>query len=438
MIADDHRFDGIGAVNSLVQTPSLDALAASGVSFRQAHIFGGMSGAVCIPARAALLTGTNPFRASVHPRVDDGPGNMTINPAVAVLPAVLRQAGYHTYMTGKWHNDKASFARSFAGAANIFFGGMSDHYAVPIQDFDPAGAYPREAAHPGEQHSSELFADTAIRFLRDYDGDDPYFLYVAFTAPHDPRTAPPDYAALYDPATLPLPSNFLPEHPFDNGDMRGRDEKLAPWLRTPEIVRQHLADYYAMISHLDAQVGRVLAAATARPDGEQTIVVYTADHGLAVGQHGLFGKQNLYEHSIRVPMIVRGPDLPAGRQSQALVYPADLFPALCALTDTPVPSTVETKSLLPLVTGQLERLRDSVCAVYKDVQRSIDDGTWKLIRYYRAQNQQAGTDRAQFFHLTEDPWEMNDLSGDRAYTEHMERLAAGLEAWQRAVGDPVV
>jgi len=131
-------------------------------------------------------------------------------------------------------------------------------------------------------------------------------------------TAPPEYAARYDPAALPLPENYLPQHPFDNGDLRTRDERLAPWPRTAEIVRQHLADYYAMISHLDSGVGRILAALQSRADGVNSVVVYSADHGLAVGQHGLMGKQNLYEHSVHIPLLLSGPDLPAGRQIDAL------------------------------------------------------------------------------------------------------------------------
>src|SRR5439155_24083768 len=115
-----------------------------------------------------------------------------------------------------------------------------------------------------------------------------------------------------------LPPNFLPEHPFDNGELRVRDELLAGFPRTPDEVRRHIADYYGMISHQDAWMGRVLAAA---PDN--TIVVYTADHGLALGQHGLMGKQSLYDHSIRVPLIVSGPGLPSGRRVDALTCHAD-------------------------------------------------------------------------------------------------------------------
>lgn len=438
MIADDHRFDAIRAHGDrVVQTPVLDGLVESGVSFGRAHTMGGLVGAVCVPSRAALLTGANAFRASASRVAGDNAGAMVLNPTLATLPATLRRAGYRTHAIGKWHNDKASFAAGFAGGGRLFFGGMSDHRRVPIHDFDPAGAYPEAASRVADGFSTEIFADAAVRFLGEYRGADPFFLYLAFTAPHDPRTPPAPFADRYEPDRIPLPPNVLPEHPFDNGMLRGRDERLAPWPRTPDLVRRHLADYYGMIGHLDAQVGRVFDALAASGRAEETIVVYTADHGLAVGQHGLLGKQNLYEHSVRIPMILSGPGLPAGRRVAALAYLADLFPTLCDLTGTPVPDTVESESLLPLVTGTRERIRDRVFGVCLNLQRMVSDGDWKLIRYYRSEERSEGTDRLQLFHLAEDPSETRDLAADPDQRPRLRQLAAELTAWQRQVGDPL-
>jgi arylsulfatase A-like enzyme len=436
LIADDHRRDAVHAFgNPDVQTPVLDGLAGRGVSFRRAYTMGGMVGAVCVPSRAAVLTGTNPFRASIRPLPGDGPGSLTINPDLATLPATLRASGYHTYGVGKWHNDKGSFNQGFTGGSRLFFGGMSDQWRVPTSEYDPTGQYPAEGRQVREQFSSTLFADAGIAFLRDYRGDAPYLLYVAFTAPHDPRTAPPEFAGRYDPQRITLPPNVLPEHPFDNGELRVRDEMLAPFPRTADVVRQHLADYYAMISSLDAEIGRLLAAQAERGDAENTIVVYTADHGLAVGQHGLFGKQNLYEHSIGVPRIMVGPGLPAGKAITALTHHADVFPTLCALTGIPVPATVEGRSLMPLLSDTGAAWRDSVFAMYKDVQRAVIEQDWKLIRYYRPNDQTAGSDRRQLFHLAEDPWEMHDLVADAGQSSRLRQLEDELSAWQRRTGD---
>jgi arylsulfatase A-like enzyme len=415
IIADDHRHDAMGcAGDPTVRTPTMDALAARGVRFSCVHHMGGLSQAVCVPARAALLTGCNPFRASGSHVVDDTENMAVLPPDLPTLPEVLRNAGYHTYHVGKWHNDRASFARSFSDASRIFFGGMSDHDKVPLHEFDPSGRYPDEAGYTGEGFSTEMFADAATAFLGRQDPTQPFFLYLAFTSPHDPRTAPEPYASAYDPAAIPLSPNFLPEHPFDNGELSVRDELLAPFPRTPEVVRRHTADYYAMIEHQDAHMARVIAAAP-----PNTVVVYTADHGLAVGRHGLMGKQNLYDHSTRVPLILAGPGIPEGRIADGLAYTPDLYPTLCDIAGVEVPPTVEMCSLWAD--------RDVVCCAYKDLMRAASDGRWKLIRY---------RDREQLFHLAEDPHEVYDLAGDPAHQPHADRLAARLADWQRAVGDP--
>ena len=428
MIADDHRFNAIHALgDETVKTPTLDALIESGVTFRRTHIMGSMVGAVCVPSRAALLTGTNLFRS----------GGQPIGEGLAVLPQVLREAGYTTFATGKWHNDKQTFAKGCQGGGKLFFGGMSDHLKVPVYDFDPDGAYPKSAEYIGEGFSTALFADTATEFLDSYEEDAPFFLYLAFTSPHDPRMAPADFAAMYPPADIPLPPNFVPEHPFDNGEMRIRDEMLAPFPRTPEAVQQHIADYYAMITHMDAWLGHVLSALDQDGYADNTLVLYMADHGLAVGQHGLMGKQNLYDHSVRVPLIMRGPGLPQGKTVDALTYLYDVFPTLCDLVGIDIPETVEGESLRPLMTGEKQRVRDTVYSAYKDYQRMVSDGRWKLIRYYRSQETGAGSERLQLFDLANDPWETRDFSEAAEHRPKVQRLASALETWQAKVSDPL-
>ncbi len=440
MMADDHRHDAMhNAGDPTVQTPTMDALVAAGVAFRQTHMMGGCSGAVCVPTRAALHTGCNPLRA-IEGRHQ---GRNTIESTLALLPETLRQAGYHTFFTGKWHNDKASFARSFASGDQIFFGGMSDHDKVPLRPFDPAGVYADDDVYVGDGFSTEMFSDAAIRFLKTYDDDAPFFLYLAFTSPHDPRMAPPPYATMYDPAAIPIPPNFRPEHPFDNGDMRLRDEVLDVFPRTHEIAQRHIADYYAMITHQDDYMGRVLDALAAAGYRENTIIVYTGDHGLAVGQHGLLGKQNMYDHSIRIPCIMGGPGLSAGKAVDELTHQIDIFPTLCDLVEIPTPRTVEGQSLLPLASnntaqGKTVQGRDSVFAMYKDIQRMVSDGEWKLIRYYRGHDDRgelSGTDCTQLFHLADDPWETRDLANQAGYQDQVAKMQGILRDWQAQVGD---
>jgi arylsulfatase A-like enzyme len=421
MVADDHRHDAMGcAGDPVVRTPNMDALAARGVRFGRHQTAGGLTDAVCIPSRAQILTGCGPFRSSASQRLDrslaDRDALGVIPPERLTMPEAFRRAGYHTHAVGKWHNDRASFARSFASSERVFFGGMCDHDQVPLHDHGSAEPYRLEG------FSTELFAEAALRFLAERH-EEPFFLYLAFTSPHDPRTPPAAFR--YDPASVPLPPSFMPKHPFDNGELRVRDELLAGFPRTPEEVRQHVADYYGMISHQDHWMGRILAGLP-----ENTIVVYTADHGLAVGRHGLMGKQNLYDHSLRVPLIVASPDLRSDVVVDVPTTQADLLPTIAELAGVPAPEGIEGRSLAgprpePIPLG----------AVYLDVMRALTDGSRKLIRYRRSERG-VGSDRVQLFDLAADPNEMHDLSPDPAQGIEVTRLSAELTAWQRAVGDP--
>ena len=426
MIADDHRWDAIaGMGDPTVKTPILDSLMARGTTFHQTHIMGSLSGAVCVPSRAAVLTSANLFRS----------GGKQINRDLAVWPQVMREAGYHTFGAGKWHNDRQTYINSFADGGKIFFGGMGNQYKVPVFDYDPTGAYPRKAKYIGDKFSTELFTDAAVQFLENYEKPNPFFLYLSFTSPHDPRTPPDEYATMYPPEDIPVPENFLPEHPFDNGEMRIRDEMLAPFPRTPEIVQQHIADYYGMISHMDAEMGRVLQTLEAVGQLDNTIIIYTADHGLAVGQHGLFGKQNLYSHSIRVPSIFVGPGVPEGQSVDTLTYLYDVFPTVCDLTKVDCPDTVEGYSLVPLMEGCVDKVRDTVFAAYKDIHRTVSDGRWKLIRYYVSKETGKGTDCIQLFDLEQDPWETTNLAELPEHSERIQALAIELKRWQTETDD---
>ncbi|UQZ86137.1 Arylsulfatase [Paenibacillus konkukensis] len=427
IVADDHRYDALHcAGDPVVRTSHLDALAAKGVRFANTHMMGGRSAALCTPCRACIHSGVSVFRCA------DG---QTIAPHLALLPETLRHAGYATFAVGKWHNDKHAFDRSFAGGSRLFFGGMNDHYDVPLHDYTPGGTYEKEDAYRLEAHSTDVFTEAAAEFLSQYERDEPFMLYLAYTAPHDPRMAPPEYHAMYREEEIPLPPNYMPEHPFDNGELQIRDEQLEAWPRTPEAVRKHNADYYAMITHMDAGIGRVMRTLQERGLADNTIVVYTADHGLALGRHGLMGKQNLYDSSVRIPLIVAGSGVPEGAVVADLTCQIDIFPTICELTGTPVPETVEGRSLAAAMRGSDDGRRAKVGAAYKELQRMIKDERWKLIRYTKTADGQ-GTDKLQLFDLQEDPWEINDLSGLPEYADKVEELLYKLRKWQEEVGDP--
>ncbi len=415
LLADDFRPDAMGcAGNPDVQTPNLDRLAGEGCFYRNAYIMGAMQGAVCIPSRAAIMSGRTLFR--VPESLKD----------TTTWPMILRKAGYKTFATGKWHNGATSCAASFPDARSIFLGGMTDQFKVELQDVGPEGKMVNKRTGVG--HSSEIFADEAIRFLREQTPGNPFALYVAFTSPHDPRESPPEFRNRYRPERLALPPNFAPVHPFDNGDMALRDEKLAPWPRQPKEIRRQLADYYGIITHLDFQIGRILAALRTQGQHTNTLVVFAGDNGLALGSHGLMGKQNLYEHSMRVPLILRGPGVPRAQPQSAFVYLLDLCPTLIELSGQTIPASIEGQSLVPLWTGRTNSIRGTIFTAYRDCQRALRDDRWKLIRYPLV-------DRTQLFDLQVDPFETNNLASHPAQAAKLAEMSGMLETAQRHYGD---
>jgi arylsulfatase A-like enzyme len=417
LFADDQRADTIGAHgNRHIRTPNIDRLVASGFSFRRSYVFGGNSGAVCVPSRAMLMSGRTWFNVDA-PTLKD----------VKLLPELLGENGYVTFATGKWHNGQPSWLRAFQRGRAIMFGGMSDHTKVPICDLAPDGRL--TAPRMGGKFSSELFADAAIDFLKHHDGEKPFFAYVAFTAPHDPRQPPLRYREAYYRNPPPLPPNFLPQLPFDNGMMDGgRDENLGAWPRTGKMIRDQLAEYYGLITHLDEQVGRILTALKKSGQADNTIIIYAADNGLALGSHGLLGKQSVFEHSTHVPLIIAGPGIPRGKSTHAFTYLLDLFPTFCDVLGMPLPAALEGESLRPLWEERKERVRDSVFLPFMQFQRAVRDERWKLIVYPKIGH-------LQLFDLQNDPHETTSVIERPENAAHVVRLQNLMKQWQARAGD---
>ncbi len=419
ILADDQRADTIGAHgNPHIRTPHLDRLAARGFSFRGNYVFGGNSGAVCVPSRAMIMTGRTWFQV-------DAP---TLR-GERLLPERLAEHGYATFATGKWHNGQASWLRSFQSGRAVMFGGMSDHTRVPVRDLGPDGKLTGERW--GESFSSELFADAAIRFLRSHRDSTPFFAYVAMTAPHDPRQPPREFREPYYRDRPPLPPDFLPQLPFDNGMMDGgRDENLGAWPRTESMVREQLAEYYGLVTHMDVQIGRILRALEETGHADNTYVVFAADNGLAIGSHGLLGKQSVFEHSVRTPLIIAGPGVPAGRSTTAFTYLFDLFPTLLDVAGVAVPENLAGASLRPLWEGRTERIRESVFLPFLQHQRAVRDSQYKLIVYPQLAY-------AQLFDLAADPHETRNIAAAPESGPRIERLRSLMREWQTRVGDRV-
>ena len=429
ILSDDQRADAVGAYgNPYVHTPTLDELAHRGVTFTNAYCMGSHRGAVCAPSRAMLLSGRSLFHV-----YDTLAG-------VPTLPQTLRDNGYLTFGTGKWHNERSAFRDGFAQGKTIFFGGMSDHYRVPVVDLLPDGSFSEDSLCG---FSTNVFTESALAFLEDYAAGDqtqPFFAYVAYTAPHDPRSPAPDYIDRYAPEQLPLPPNFVGAHPFDLGVMTIRDENLGAWPRSAEQIRMQLADYYGLVTHLDARIGDLLRALEDHDLADNTIVVFTSDHGLAIGSHGLLGKQSLYEESMHSPLILAGPGLagwhsarpglPEQQTHDALVYLYDLLPTLCGLVNVAPPSGIDGHDLSPIIRGEVPEVRNSLFTTYATTQRAVKNHRWKLILY-------PAINHTQLFDLQNDPYELNNLADDSAHSLVRTRMWSELLTQQQQAGDTV-
>lgn len=417
LFADDQRADTIAALgNSIIKTPNLDRLVHRGLSFGRAYMQGGFNGATCVPSRAMLLSGRNLFHIDEKLMRD------------ATWPEAFGKAGYTTFVTGKWHNGDASLVRSFQIARAVFTGGMTNPMHAMLRDVSDGKVGP---AKPAPKHACAVFADEAIRFLHEQaeKKGGPFFAYVPFDAPHDPHIVPDDFPVHYDPAKIPLPPSFLPQHPWDNGEMTVRDEKLLPWPRTSEAVRTMLAEYYRYISYLDSQIGRILDALDASPFAKDTIVVFSADSGVARGSHGLIGKQSVYEYdSVRVPLIIAGPGIVADKRTDAMVYLFDVLPTLGKLCGVASPNQSDGFDFSATLADPSKPARDRMLFAYKNVQRGYTDGRWKVIRYPQV-------DRTQLFDLQSDPHEAVNLADKPDQAARIADLTAAMEKEMKASDD---
>jgi arylsulfatase A-like enzyme len=397
--ADDHRPDGARALGTaLLQTPNLDSLVERGMTFSHCYTMGSMVGAVCTPSRTMLLTGRSWHRIPGTPAA-----TTNANDPSTYMPKVLESAGYQTWHRGKYGNG--------------FPDGLKE-FQTTIRDDGKENDPTTDRAH-----CSQRLADSTIEFLKSRAGaqkDKPFYIYIAPPVPHDPRSAEPQFHALYDPSKIPLSPSFMPQHPFDNGEMTVRDEALAPWPRTPEDTKKQNAEYYACVTGLDHHIGRIFAELKASGQWENTIVIFSADNGLSMGDHGLFGKQNLYEFGgMHVPLIVAGPGIKKGK-SEALVYLMDLFTTFADVGGANLPEGVEGKSLRPILEGKQTKVRDVLYTGYRACQRAIRDDRWKLIRYPLV-------DRTQLFDLSTDPRELNNLAGKPEHQAKIVELTSLLQ-----------
>lgn len=365
---------------SQLDTPIIDRLAREGMVFDGAYHMGSNSGAVCSPSRHMLMSGRTVWHLPTAPQAVEK-GLCPADLPQYTLPAVFNRAGYATMRTCKQGN-------SYEAANRLF--------TVRHAETKRGGT---------AETGSPWHADRVLDFLSQREDDrdtKPFLIYFGFSHPHDERDGTPELLAKYgatnhtDRATLPpshpkqppLPINYLPEHPFHHGHPNLRDEVAVSgvWERRDEqTIRNEIGRQFACSENIDVQIGRVLARLEAMGELDNTYIIYTADHGMAIGRHGLQGKQNLYQHTWRVPFIVKGPGIRPGSRVQGNIYLLDLLATLCDMASIQPPESNEGISFKPVLDGKQETIRDVLYGVYnggtKPGMRSVKRGDWKLIKY---------------------------------------------------------
>lgn len=394
VLTDDQRADTIHALgNDQIKTPNIDKLAKRALVFDNGYCYGAHTGAVCVASRNQVMTGNVWHRWAPQKRCSaDG----------ETMPKVMKAAGYET------------FYREKSARAN---------HPKMLEQFDHfKDIHNVKALMSGR--ACRPFVDDAIEFLKNgRDTSKPFFMYLGVSGPHDPRFAEKYFRDMYDPSALPLPKNFKPIHHWDIGSMTIRDECLEKWPRGKEATRSHIYDYYALMSAMDYDLGRLFDYLDEAQLTENTIIIYSSDHGLALGSHGLFGKQNVYEVGMKVPFMIAGPGIKPGK-SDAFVYLHDIFPTVADYGSGRLKEDHDGRSFRPQVEGKDGRRHLSLA--YQDSQRSIRDQRWKLMVFPQI-------NRHQLFDLKNDPDEMHDVA--KQNPEQVRRLMEALKKEQVALGD---
>ncbi|WP_366141006.1 sulfatase-like hydrolase/transferase [Seonamhaeicola sp.] len=460
IFADDMTYSAINALgNNEIETPNLDRLVTHGTTFTNAYNMGAWNGAICAASRAMLLSGrtvwdVNNFRKNWI-------NNKELDKTWSKL---MEGAGYDTYMTGKWHID-AKADSVFQNVVHIRPGMPDDawEHSEMVQKFkdikgtdtDPATLMPVGYNRPlseqdttwsptdpkfggfweGGKHWSEVLKDDALGFIDKAEkSDNPFFMYLAFNAPHDPRQAPQEFIDKYPLENISLPESWLPEYPFKDDMGCGpnlRDEALAPFPRTAYATKVHIQEYYAIISHLDVQIGEILDRLEATGKMDNTYIIFTADHGLAAGRHGLIGKQSQFDHSIRAPFMITGPNIPENKKVTEAIYLQDAMATGLDIANIEKPGYVFFNSVLDLASGkQSESSYDAIYNGYIDLQRMIRKDGFKLIIYPKIK-------KVLLFDMANDPEEMNNLADNEAYKDKVEALFKDLVQLQKDMNDPL-
>ncbi|EGL15346.1 MULTISPECIES: arylsulfatase [unclassified Paenibacillus] len=444
IMTDQQRWDTLGCYgNSVIETPNLDWLASEGTIFTNAYT----PSPSCVPARASLLTGMDPWNTGV---LGMGGGQGPMGGGFAhTLPGELSRAGYHTQGVGKMHFHPQRLLNGFhntvldeSGRVESpgfvsdykawFDANKTGDYGITDHGIDWNSWMARPYHAPEFLHPTNWTVNRSIEFLEKRDPSRPFFLMTSFARPHSPYDAPSFYFDLYRGKKLPEP--FM-------GDWAGRHNvpedaaKPDAWrgVRSPEEIHRARAGYYGSIHHIDHQIGRLLFHLRKTGLLDETLIVFTSDHGDMLGDHHLWRKTYAYEGSSHIPLLLK---LPGGGQEtrlkkvEAPVVLQDLMPTLLEAAGAGIPDTVDGVSLLGLIRGEQAQRRfvhgeHSTCYAEEQEMQYVTDGEMKYIWFPRLNEE-------QLFDLRGDREETRDVSGCPEYREDLDmwrqRLIAVLES----------
>ncbi len=437
IFSDDHCHEEINALgNKEIITPNMDKLVQNGTTFTNTFNSGAWSMGVCLASRTMIFSGVQVWDAAkLNLKEHEKQGRF--------WPQLMQKAGYETYFAGKWHvgkNDMGLCQRLFVNTKNIrknMPNQTKSGYNRPKSEDDKSWL-PWDKSKGGHwkggKHWSEVLADDGISFLdQTKDSDKPFCMTLCFSAPHDPRQAPKEYVDMYPLDKISLPKSYLDDYPYREkiGLKKLRDENLAPHPRSEHAVKTHIQEYYAITTHMDTQIGRILEHLKATGQDKNTIVVYSSDHGLAVGKHGLMGKQNMYDHSLRPPFIVSGPGIAKDKKIDSMIYLQDIFPTALELAGTEVPSYLKFSSVLPLLKGDKSAERKAVYAAWMDVQRAVRTDKYKLIFYPKAK-------KWRLFDIQKDKDEVNDLIDNPEFASVVTEMKNTMKQQMKENNDPML
>ena len=417
ILADDLVTGAVGFEGSPdARTPSLDRLASEGVRFTRAYV----PLPQCTPSRASLLLGLYPHETGALTN------HSSWHHEHATLAETLRTAGYRCGIVGKWH----------LGEPDQPIGGFEDSWCVidvkKLSYFDPV-LWVQGKPEQRTGYVPTLLTDEAIRFV-DRGGEQPFFLLLAYTSPHEPLTPPPDPALAHRPQDVHLPASLdddLASKPRAQRESEGHAEFLA---RKPQEVRYLFALYQSMVDALDREVGRFLGHLDERGLARDTLVVFLSDNGTLRGEHQMLTKgPAFYEELVRTPLVMRWPGtLPAGAAVNGLVSSMDLYPTLAKLAGATAPAGLEGADVWPLALGREARVRDELYFEY--LQRQPDEDPTpmlglvterhKFVEYFEGDE--------ELYDLTADPHEVRNLAALPSASSTLTELRGHLEAFRRS------